>query len=322
MSDLLRQMFPEKDYPGYQLRPLPPDHDVLTVIRQRWKQLPRLQGASDDSRTFFIVSQEYLSGDWQMNRTGSDAFKLATNLLFYATDLGTLDGKFASILPDSPAAPARSTAITVARVQHSVTAEAPRDWDAAAACWQMITPYVRHVTGGELNEAQPVVLGRDPLDGIRLLHVTGRTPAEWTAGELAALKRYVEQGGTVLVDAWAGSSPFADSTRSQLEAAFGRLEPLPAEHLLASGLFQGGVDLADAQFKLEARRLLRSRGQTPRGQRLLVAMVGRRPAVIYSEFDLCSAMAGIASYRALGYQPKSARRIIGNLMAYLDQKRG
>jgi hypothetical protein len=180
-----------------------------------------------------------------------------------------------------------------------------------------MAPYVRHLTGCELKEAPPVILGRDSLAGIHVLHMTGRAPTRLTDGELAALKTYVEQGGTVLVDAWAGAEKFAGSVRSQLEAAFGRLKPLPAEHLLAGGLFQGGVDLGGAQFKLEARRLLRSRGETPRGQRLLVAMAGRRPAVIYSEFDISGAMAGIDNYRALGYQPESARQIVGNLLAYL-----
>jgi hypothetical protein len=49
---------------------------------------------------------------------------------------------------------------------------------------------------------------------------------------------------------------------------------------------------------------------------LLVARVRNRPAVFFSEFDLCSAMAGIENYRSLGYRPDGARKIIGNLVAF------
>jgi hypothetical protein len=48
-----------------------------------------------------------------------------------------------------------------------------------------------------------------------------------------------------------------------------------------------------------------------------VALAGKRPAVIFSEFDLAGAMAGIENYRALGYKPDSARQVVGNLLAYL-----
>jgi hypothetical protein len=44
---------------------------------------------------------------------------------------------------------------------------------------------------------------------------------------------------------------------------------------------------------------------------------GKRTAVVFSEFDLCASMAGIANYRSLGYKPDSARNIVGNVLAYV-----
>ncbi len=185
MEQLVRLMFSERDYPEYQLKLLPADHGIYTVIKQSWKRRPRLRGVSDGSRTFFLVSDEYLSREWQMNEADSDAFRLAMNLLFYTTDLGTLEGKFAAMLPDTAPAKEREAVLRVARV------------------------------------------------------------------------------------------------------------------------------------KLPARRLLRSRDEPTHGQRLLVAWDEKRPAVFFSEFDLASAMAGIENFRSLGYQPKSARKIVGNIAAYL-----
>jgi hypothetical protein len=273
---------------------------------------------SDGSRTIFLLSDEYLSADWQMDRSDSDAFKLATNLLFYATDLGELEGKFASHLPATPPAPPRDRRLTVARVRHVGNASQPRDWDAAAACWPKLAPYIRHVTGCELREAPPVTLGKDALDGVLVLHITGRTALKLTDDERAALKEFVESGGTVLGDPYAGSSAFAAAARAELAAVFGSLHALESNHVLAEGRFEGGADLsAGVRFKLVARQLLRGRGEEPQGQRLLIASVGRRPAVFFSEFDLVAAAAGIENYRSSGYKPESARKILGNLLGYL-----
>ena len=318
MEELVRQMFPGNVYPGYTLRPLPADHEIYTALKQDWRARPRLRGVSDGSRTFFLLSEEYLSADWQMHRTDSDAFKLATNLLFYATDLGELEGKFASILPATPAAEPRKDVITVARVQHDGTGRHRRDWDAAQPCWTKFAPFATHVTGCELKELAPVTLGKDKLDGVRLLHVTGRHGLKLSPAERTALRKFVEGGGTVLVDAYAGSTAFAASARTELEQVFGKLSPLASDHLLAQGLFSGGTDLSHGiRFKLPVRQLLRSRGETTRGQKLLTVTVGNRPAVFFSEFDLSAAMAGIENYRSLGYKPDSARKIVGNIVAWV-----
>ena len=318
MEDLARRLFPAESHPDWMLERLPANHGIFTVLKQSWPTLPKLRGVSDGSRTVFILSDEYLSADWQANRSASDAYKLATNLLFYATDLGELEGRFASLLPDTAPAKPRETAARIARVRFEGTKNHPADWDAASQCWQKFAPVVTHLTGRKLDEAPAVRLGQDKLDGIRLLHLTGRQQLTLAAAEREALKQYVADGGTVLVDAYAGSPEFADSARAELEAVFGQLQPLAVTQKLAEGRFEGGTDLAAGiAFKLPARQLLRQRGEEPRGQKLLVANQGTRPAVIYSQFDLVSAMAGVENYRSLGYKPESARKIVGNLMAYI-----
>ncbi|MFH1730910.1 MAG: DUF4159 domain-containing protein [Planctomycetota bacterium] len=318
MAELVRQMYPEHLYPSCKLRPLPADHEVYTVMKQQWEKRPELLGASDGSRTFFFLSKEYMSADWQVDKTKSDAFKLAMNLLFYATDLATLEGRFASILPETPAAKERDAVATVARIRHAGPKDAPRDWETGRRAWSVFAPYVKHVTGCTLEEKDAVELGKADLAGIRLLHLTGQRAVELSEKERAALKKYVEDGGTLLVDAYAGSEEFAASARREIKAAFGKLRPLAPDSVLASGRFEGGVDLSRGiRFKLPARRWLRDRGESPRGQKLEVIRVGNRPAVIFSSFDLTGAVAGIESFRSIGYKPASARRVAGNVLAYV-----
>jgi hypothetical protein len=259
-----------------------------------------------------------MSGDWQANREESDAFQLAMNLVFYATDVGELEGKFTSILPSTPAVKAREGNLTVARVKHAGTEGHPQEWEAGARSWEKLAPVARHLTGRNFKEADPVVLGKDSLDGVKLLHLTGRFGLTLTEDERAALKKFVQGGGTVLVDPHAGSPAFAKSAKKELEALFGPLQPLTVDPILSEGKFEGGLDLAaGVGFTLPARQLLRGRGEKPEGQKLLVALVNKRPAVLFSEFDLVAAGAGIANYKALAYKPESARKILGNLVTYL-----
>lgn len=316
MERLLAEMFPPAIYPDHKLAALPDDHPVYTVIRQDWKDRPRLRGASNGSRTFFLLSDGYMSADWQMNRTEADSFKLAMNLLFYVTDLGELPGRFHSILPQTPPARGRQHQVRVARVRHG-DKNRSFDWDAAAATWSVYGPYVRHITGCELVEAAPVGLLKDKPENVNLLHITGRGEMKLSAAERAALKEFAESGGTVLIDAYAGSQAFAASARAELEAIFGGLQPLPENDILAEGRFEGGADLARASLRLPARQLLARRGLSPRGQKLLVARVKDRPAVIFSELDLSAGLAGIENFRCLGYTAESARRIVGNIIAYM-----
>ncbi len=322
IEELLRQMFANNpnDHTytcGWHFKPLPASHGIYTVLKQDWKQRPRLRGVSNSSRTFLILSDGYSSGDWQRNRTDSDAFKLAMNVLFYATDLGEMEGKFATALPDTPAAEPAKSGVTVARVRHDD--DGKLDWDTAETCWEQFAPYAQHVTGRKLTVTpKPVRLGRDALDGVQLIHITGRKKLTLNDAERNALKKFVATGGTVLVDAYAGMPWFAASARAELETIFGKLRPLPTDHVLAEGRFTGGADLSEGiRFKLAARKSLRACGRDPHGQKLLIAEVGKRPAVIFSEFDLSAGMAGIENYRSLGYKPDSARKIVANIIGYV-----
>ena len=267
--------------------------------------------------TVGVLSEGTLSGAWQLNETDGDAFALAENLLFYATDLGILRARFASVLPPTEPAPARNTKVRVARLRHGEQGAHPRDWDAAAPAWPVLGSYARHVAGVEVEERAPVALG-DDLEGIDLLHLTGRRALRLSAAERRALKAWVEAGGTLLVDARTGSEAFAASARREISSLFGALSPLAAGEELADGRFEGGADLGRGiRLELEARRHLRGLGRPDRGQHLEVIRLKGRPAVVFSGLDLGAGLAGVEVFRARGYRPESARRIATNLLAWL-----
>lgn len=329
MVTLLARLFPPKEHPGVVLAPLADTHPVYGIVRHDWKKRPRLSGASDGVRTVFFLSEDYLAAEWQTDQVESDAFPLAMNLLFYATDLQPLDGRFAIDLPAGEPAPLRrddgvgetgpARTIRVARVKHGAT----QDWAAAAATWEALAAYVKHATGLTLVERDPIALAslasKPTADGtIDLLHLTGRHALALDPAEEAGLRRFVAAGGTVLVDAWGGSPAFADAARARIEALFGPLAPLGDADPLVTGLFEGGADLARGlRYRLAARRALRAAGRATDAQQLEVARVEGRPAVVFSRYDLGAAIAGVDVYGGLGYAPGSARRVAANLIAWV-----
>jgi hypothetical protein len=316
MEQLVQQLFPAKEYPDRKLEPLADTHGIYNVLKQEWKAKPALRGVSDGARTVFLLSDGYLSGEWQTDAAETDAFRLGLNLLFYATDMGMPAAKFATGLPDTPVAKPRKTALTVARIRPAC-AQGTTDWNASPLCWQQFAPYLTHIAGAPLDVKPAVELGTSDLKDLRLLHLTGRADFTLSAEERAALKGFVEKGGTVLVDSCGGSTAFTTAAKREIEAVLGTLAPLDPSSFLANGQFEGGNDLTRGlKLKLLARKALRQLGQA-NTLPLDVLSIGKRPAVIFSRFDLSAAMAGIENYQALAWKPESARRIIGNLAALI-----
>lgn len=322
MVKLAEQMFPVESYPQATLAELGADHPIFEVVTDKWNKQPKLHGMSNGSRIVFLLSDDYLCADWQENNTDADAFKLAMNLLFYTIDLGELDGKYATYLPNTPAVPQRDATLSVARVRFNSGENMVHDWDVGKLAWQRYAPYLRHTTGCSLTEVEPVALDPAKIPEANLLHVSGRGRFSLSPEEQTAMKKYVETGGTILVDAYAGSDLFADSAKQQLTAIFGELEPLPNSHELVAGGFSGGNLLTKGiRYKLAGSRALRAADLSTREQHLQVVFHEGRPAVIFSDLDLTSAVSGIRVFECKGYKPDTAMKIVGNLATYLLAER-
>ncbi|MFN3201135.1 MAG: DUF4159 domain-containing protein [Bradymonadia bacterium] len=319
METLLAEMFPVSAHPEAQLKPLSSDHGVYRVQPVTWRNgPPKLRGAGDGMRTFFFISEGYMSSKWQVNDVEDDAFALARNLLFYATDLGALEGRFSTALPPGKGAPEAGLTVQVARVKHGLESSHPSDWDAAPLLWSSVAPYVKHLSGVHVQEAEAVQLDKGALDPkkVRLLHLSGRRALNLSDAEAQSLKSYVEGGGTVLVEAWGGSEAFSQSARARLEGLLGQIEALDETAPLALGRFAGGSDLTtEAPITLAARK---ARG---RGLPLHVINVGGRPGVVFSPIDLSAGATGVAIHQRQGYTPEGARRVLTNMVAWLGRGR-
>jgi hypothetical protein len=175
-------------FPSSPLAPVASSHGVYTVLNQDWKDAtrPALRGVEHGGRTVFFVSDAYLSGDWQRNDLESDAFRLAMNILFYATDRATARGRFATAIPDAPAAEARGE-MAVGVIGQGID---------PVASWSAAAPWLQHVTGVKV---QAKAATSKDLSAFRLVHFSGRGATAMSASDEGALRAFVAQGGTLCV---------------------------------------------------------------------------------------------------------------------------
>jgi hypothetical protein len=266
---------------------------------------------------------------WHSNRwaTRPDVFTLVANIKRYALDRGPLPPK---IRPDPeagrPATPGKPVRVAVVRYESKggpkvadKTVIAAGDWDAVPAAWQAFAPWFARSGGGEVKETRGVAL-TDDLSGYDLLHVSGHYAFALTDAEIAALKKFVAAGGTAFFEQVGGRD--ADGERAFYDTAielFRKLYPdnrpavLPAGHDLFSGKLPGGETGADCKAVTYSRAIALKRGDL-RSPWLQAVVLGGRPAVLISQYDVSCALAGISFADREGYSAKSARDLAGNLL--------
>jgi hypothetical protein len=262
-------------------------------------------------RILALHTIEDLPLHWQTNAyaTRTDAFELAFNIVYYATDRASLRHRGTSPWPPSRrVAPLRR--VKVARIRYE------GNWDPEPLAWErfgllMSQNWQTHVTA----ETVPV----EKLDARThpVAAMTGTTSFTLSASQKKALTGYVRAGGTVLIDAAGGSEAFADSAMDLLEELFGpgSVRRLPS----FSPVYRlDGMEIEKVGYRQAARKKL-GRIRRPR---LMGVKVGSRVRVFLSREDLTSALVGYPCYTSVGYapgtvrKPGSAIRLMRNMVLY------
>jgi hypothetical protein len=159
---------------------------------------------------------------------------------------------------------------------------------------------VQNVTPAELDPA------KTPL-----VHLTGTAKATFSAEDAAAIKAFVEKGGTLLIDSAGGAPAFAQTAEELVKAInLGGLEPLFDKDPLFA--IEGDRD-AITKFGYRGPVLARFGGNKP-GPLLQGVKVKDRWGILFSREDIVSGLMGSHTWIA-GYEPETAVAIVRNLVA-------
>ena len=327
MKKVYAQMFPE--YPMTKMDTKNPIYTLGGATQLKGE--PALEWITNGIRPLVIHCDTDLAKSWQMNTTGTDKklFQLGANLFFYATDKQPKQrGSF--IWPEEAKA-TDNVAISVGRVK----------WGDKGANWNpeplALTRLVRMMTAQTGHDVKALADGVEAAKAgdskATVLVLTGVGALKLTSEEETGLKKYVENGGTLLVDAAGGKEDFGRSSLSAIEGVFGasKVSMLSTSHKV----FNLAEPADGVITKLQVRPATRDRLGLATSQiepKLRCVSVSdngtERVGVFYSREDISSA--GLVGYDSLGvdgYGPSGnldapAYRLMRNIVLYAAKQTG
>lgn len=159
----------------------------------------------------------------------------------------------------------------------------------------------------------------DPAE-IPVLYRTGHNAFEFTPEVRQKLRAYLENGGTLIMDACCGRRAFVESALNELQQLFPERPPyrLTFDHPLYRAYFDLGPE--DVAYREFARKAGAVDGQTS----LVGIDIECRTAVFFFRWDISCGWDNLPDsehHHCLGYTIESSRRIGANLMAYITSER-
>ena len=299
-------------FPRYEFRELPADHVIYTggvFPRDKWKNKPSVLGLSNGVRELMLLLPQSDPGRaWQSKQLGGreEHWQLGADIFFYAAERRNLRyrGESHLVAADPKVEPVRE--IRVARLEYQ------GNWDPEPGGWRRLANVLHNEQKVKLL-VRPVKLGEGKLSpDVRLAHLTGTSAFKLSDAQRNELRKFVESGGTLLIDAAGGSAAFADSADAEVQTLFpgGKPAVLPLAHPLYTA---GKTKLLNVAYRAYAQKAVAGSTRVPR---VLAVTVGDRAAVLVSREDLSTGMVGHPVDGVIGYDPRSATEIMTRLVLY------
>jgi hypothetical protein len=145
-------------------------------------------------------------------------------------------------------------------------------------------------------------------------HLTGTGKFKLDEGQRAELSKYVESGGTLVIDAAGGSTQFAQSADAEIAAIFPgqQINQLPPDHAVFTA---GGLKSPAIKYREYAQKVLGALKDTPRLQGIDRA---DRIVLFYSKEDLTGGLVGQPVDGIVGYTPATATDLMQRIVLYAD----
>jgi hypothetical protein len=146
--------------------------------------------------------------------------------------------------------------------------------------------------------------------------LTGSDAINPADDQIEAMKKFVEDGGTLLIDAAGGSANFAQAAETGWLAKIlgdAKLQPLDAKDSLLHHTIDGTVEMPEKALRLFAMEQLHSDGG-----RLKSAAVGKG-RIVFSALDVTSGLLGTNTWGIVGYLPEYSEAVVKNLILIAAQ---
>ena len=274
---------------------------------------PWIDGVDIDNRTAIFISRWDFSLGWESNACESwgyedaDARKIGANLISYITamrDAGQSVGKSVELVNADKKSAGK---FRVGQIIH----DGP--WKTRAAAFPMLLNQFHTATGTPVSfELRDVNLTDAAIFEMPFLYMTGTTDFELTEAEIAALRRFLNNGGVLLVEAGEGRQTFDAAFRQQIAKVLpGKsLTALPQGHEIFTKPLNASV------VKARNALALRHENQIEMAPELFGIELNGTLSVIYTPNDLSAGWEHALAPYALGYESKDATALGVNVLYY------
>ena len=212
-----------------------------------------------------------------------------------------LDSNILTQVPGQP-----SLTVKVARVQYAGA------WDPEPYAWTRFSRWFQGKTNYRLD-VQPVLMRDLNAKTYPFAHLTGTAQYNATPDEAAAVKKYVDDGGVLLIDLTGGTGSFDQSIRSSLLGiAFpsSNLGFIPPTHPLLQPGPSGMEDLTHSRLRPYAIEKLGTSGNN------LSLFKSGKGHVIFTNLDITSGLLNTGTWGIIGYEAATAQNLMKNAILW------
>ncbi|HTL29548.1 MAG TPA: DUF4159 domain-containing protein [Tepidisphaeraceae bacterium] len=300
----------------YELRDISASDPIYTIRYAVQSPLPPLRIATSGTRILMIHSPTDISSGWVARKVENRerASQLGLNIHTYATGKAVLRNRIESTYLAEPTDPPTRT-IGLARIRYGGA------WDPEPAAWPRFARYLGWETGWKLD-VQPIAADELDIEKYQIAHLTGITRDLPSETDITAIRRYVQEGGTLLVDICGGSTDFYNTFNDKwLPQIFPGVEaqPLANDDALLTGKIERmdkvGEDLTRPRLRPYAIEKIGNTGMRIRGFDF------GKGRVIYSTIDLTTGLLGTNTWGILGFTPEWSQAFCKNVVLWAVKNR-
>ena len=313
-TDLAKRLFP-----AYDLKDLPPDSPVYTLVKPVPAPLPKLKGVSNGARLLMVHAPVDLALAWhqQAEKAKPAEFDVGLNLYAYAAGQDHPRNRLDPFFVPTPPRPGATT-VPVARVRYA------GDWDPEPGAWRRLSaalpldtglsPAAAAVDPAALKAADFPLRAPDRKRRPRVHRRGGRRrPRLRDRRRHAAgrrLRRVDRVRGVGGVRRVGRVGPAAQGVPRR------RPRALTADDPLMNPTLRGMTDLT-------APRLRAFAADRPNTAGFKIQQVSAgKGKVIYSPLDLTSGLLGTNTWGIAGYDPAYATAVLKNVVVWTAARRG
>lgn len=320
-AELMAEIFPESE-----LRPVPKEHPIWqSYAAIPPSDFPNLQCMNRGCRTVVVLSTEPLSGYWEEPRfipeagkpaanRGQKAFKLAANIIAYATGLeapkqrGT-QRDFTNEIAVERNLPKGALKPMQIRI--------PGEPAPAPAALRSLANYMK--TAGKFDIVtdkesykEPISLNDAELFRFKFLYMHGKKTFTFNEEQVTNLRSTLDLGGLLFADACCGGKDFDLSFREICKRLYPKeeLKQIPLEDALFSEKLNGEI------ISTVKRREKAGSGFSIVPPALEGIQIDGRWVVVYSKYDIGCAIEGNKSTECLGHDRDSAMKLASAALLY------